>query len=569
MNLLYDETMRILSLSFRKLPFSSRETLLRLTSAWFAAVLLTGTYRIIAWPRPALHTWILAVLPPPEPLLLFGILTYPGIKFIRRFAWIPVSFTLGLFIAWNIGEVVYRWNFRGHFIPLDDFKLLPGLFGMITRIDWFRAPAGTVFLYILTFIVVTLLGALLLRIITGASRTVNRTAGITAIAAALLQSLLFFSETPSRLLTRSFFSPAPESPQAADHLVTRQSAPGAAESEAARRAFEALERPSSHAYPGIADGDIHLIIIESYGHTLFTNPAHRERIAPVYRSVAGRLETADWKSRSGFLHSPAYGGRSWLADTTLVTGRRMANQRLYDEHIHTGEPHLIGQMAAAGYHTVFAAPGTRRTPQDWADYYGYDSYIIEGDFDYKGPFISFGRLSDQFLLDAAGRRHAKLGRPLFLTAQLVSSHVPFERIPEYIEDWNRLGDGSLYHTEGIREFSNNWLTGSEYPEGYIFSIQYVFESILGYIERYVDEKSLIILVGDHQPRFPISERTATYGVPLHFLSQNADALSPLPAELFSTGFIPGDTLPLQPMENFPALLNRILQPAGALSRYLR
>ena len=159
-------------------------------------------------------------------------------------------------------------------------------------------------------------------------------------------------------------------------------------------------------------------------------------------------------------------------------------------------------MNPAGYRTVYAAPGTRRTPDDWKAFYGFDDYLIEGDFGWNGPFISFGEMSDQYFLDFVGRRYADSEQPVFLSALMVSSHVPFVRIPEYIDDWNRLGDGSLYNSEGIRRFNNNWLTGSEYPEGYVYSMSYVFDTILGYLERYVDEDALVVIVGDHQPRTP-------------------------------------------------------------------
>jgi hypothetical protein len=64
----------------------------------------------------------------------------------------------------------------------------------------------------------------------------------------------------------------------------------------------------------------------------------------------------------------------------------MTNQRVFDDHIYTGDANLPGQMSAAGYRTVYAAPGTRRTPEDWKNYYGYDDLIIEGDFGWEGPF---------------------------------------------------------------------------------------------------------------------------------------------------------------------------------------
>jgi phosphoglycerol transferase MdoB-like AlkP superfamily enzyme len=226
-------------------------------------------------------------------------------------------------------------------------------------------------------------------------------------------------------------------------------------------------------------------------------------------------------------------------------------------------------MSAAGYHTVYAAPGTRRTPEDWKAYYNYDEYLIKGTMGWNGPFISFGDMSDQYFLDFVGRRYAEMEQPFFLTALLVSSHVPFVRIPEYFEDWDLLGDGTIYQTEGIRKFNNNWLTGSEYPEGYVYSIEYVMKTILGYIERYVDDDALVVIVGDHQPRIPISETTATSGVPLHFLSRSAPRLEPLYSRGLTPGFVPEDSQDLRPMEDFPDLLNAVLQPAGALSQYMQ
>jgi hypothetical protein len=177
-------------------------------------------------------------------------------------------------------------------------------------------------------------------------------------------------------------------------------------------------------------------------------------------------------------------------------------------------------------------------------------------------------MSDQYFLDFLGRRFAGRETPLFLSALMVSSHVPFVFIPEYFEDWDRMGDGSIYRSEGIRRFDNNWLEGSEYPEGYVYSIDYVLKTISGYMDRYVDGDSLVVIVGDHQPRTPISENTATYGVPIHFLSRNPAALAPLAKLGLEPGFRPADDSPLLPMESFPSLLNTVLAPEGILARYM-
>ena len=554
----------------------------RIAASLAAATLLIGSFRFIAWPRPSWQTTFLTILPLPEILIILGCLLATNNGRSKGAVAIPLSLYLGILTAWNGGELFYRWNYREHFALFDDIGLLPSLVSMVSRLDWFRTPWGIITTYTLSLMLIMILGGSLYRIFSRAGRILYRrmesrgtargfsrsTVGAVIVGIAVLQAAVFPTETPTLLLAGSIIArirPAAP-PRTAETPVLP--APTREEIAEARSAFVTIESRIEHAYPGIADSDIHLFIVESYGHTLFTNPIHRSNISDTYRRTSENLEVRGWSAVSGFLHSPAYGGRSWLADSTLLTGRRMSNQRQYDEHIYTGEPNIVGQMGAAGYQTVYAAPGMRRAPREWRDFYGFDEYLIEGDMGWNGPSISFGEMSDQYLLDFVGRRYVEDEHPLFLAVLMVSSHVPFVFIPEIVEDWDLLGDGSIYRSEGIRRFDNNWLGGSEYPEGYVFSIDYALRSIVGYLDRYVDDDALVVIVGDHQPRTPISENSATYGVPIHFLSRNAAVLEPLETEGFSPGFRPEDESPLIPMEDFPTLLNMILQPRGALENYL-
>lgn len=528
-------------------------------TAWIAALLLIGSYRYIAWPRETLHSFILGILPVPEVMLLFSLLILLRVRTVSRLRWAPCAFYLGLLLLWNVGEIVYRWNYREHFSLFDDLYLLPGLLSMLSSTAWFNTVPGMVIIYILVTILTILIGMLLIKLIARGALILQdvrlyRQTGIFLLLLALVQAAFYSRETPTFLLLS-----LPKKPEIVEYPQFSRE-----EIESARIAYETIEERHEYSYPGIADGDVHLLVAESYGHTLFTNPVHKKNIAPVFEELSQKLDDLGWTVRSGFLDSPAFGGRSWLADATLITGLRMVNQQIFNNHIYSAQPNLSGQMGAAGYHTVYAAPGTRQTPEDWKAYYGYDEYLIEGDFGWMGPFISFGRMSDQYLLDFIGRRYSDSVSPVFLTALLVSSHVPFVQIPEYIDDWEDIGDGSIYKSGHIRQFRNNWLGGSEYPEGYVYSINYVLRSILGYIERYVDDEALVVIVGDHQPRTPISENTATSGVPLHFLSRSK-ALDTLDGDFFSQGFIPQDDLPLQAMEDFPRILKKVLQPAGALA----
>ena len=90
----------------------------------------------------------------------------------------------------------------------------------------------------------------------------------------------------------------------------------------------------------------------------------------------------------------------------------------------------------------------------------------------------------------------------------------------------------------LRRFDNNWLSGSEYPEGFIAGISYSLQSIRGYLNRYVEDGALAVIIGDHQPRIPISERDSTYSVPVHFLSRRPELLEILPDAWLSRSFVP-------------------------------
>jgi len=91
-----------------------------LITVWIVLLVAVGGFRFVAWPRPNWQTWILGIMPTPEALLLFGILLLIGSAETRRGYWIPVSLFLGLLVVWNVGEVVYRWNYRDHFVLVDD-----------------------------------------------------------------------------------------------------------------------------------------------------------------------------------------------------------------------------------------------------------------------------------------------------------------------------------------------------------------------------------------------------------------------------------------------------------------
>jgi len=319
-----------------------------------------------------------------------------------------------------------------------------------------------------------------------------------------------------------------------------------------------------YALPGIEDADIHLFVVESYGHTLFSREAHRTLIMPVYRELEQKLEASGYHVISSFVKSPAFGGRSWLADATILTGVWAKNQAVYDALFDGTHTSLVMDLKEAGYNTLLAAPGTTVMEDAWHALFPYDRALLQDDFNYRGRKFSFGGgMTDQFILDTVRRFREQnnasgvlLGQPGFYNYVLVSSHVPFNVLPPYIDDWDRIGDGGVYYDYPRRIFDNNWLTGGEYPEGYTGSIEYSLRAVTDYLIQYVGTHAISLVMGDHQPRIPISERESTYLVPVHILSRDESLINGFVPYGFQPGLTPDNPPPLR-MDELRAMLMKV------------
>ena len=477
-------------------------------------LLLTGSFR---WFSPEQSQGgLLSLVPVPELLLVMVLLVVSRTKPLGWLGRLGVPI-LGWLLLWNAGESFYRYFYRERFSPVHDLRYLSGLVSMLSGSDFWMSFTGTVLLAVFLFLVVLVLGRLLSGWLQHILKDLDGRWIPLLLIAASLQLVLIPGEVPSAILAEG------ADPEPVPVFFSGESAiPG-----------EAIPEET-----GFADADVHIFIIESYGHTLFSNPSYREVRTRLYPVLDRELEADGWQMRSGFMRSPAFGGRSWLADATILTGIQIDTQELYDRLPASGGRNLTHFFEDAGYFRLLAAPGTSQAGEQWRNYYRFDRYLFRYDFDYQGPFVSFGAMPDQFLLYRSGELIRELEEPVFAVYTLVSSHVPFEVIPEYVPDWDLLGDGSIFSRAYLRRFDNNWLSGSEYPEGFIAGISYSLQSIRGYLNRYVEDGALAVIIGDHQPRIPISERDSTYSVPVHFLSRRPELLEILPDAWLSRSFVP-------------------------------
>jgi hypothetical protein len=283
---------------------------------------------------------------------------------------------------------------------------------------------------------------------------------------------------------------------------------------------------------------IYNFVIESYGAIVF----HDERIerwsASEYDALLAALEDAGYTVRTGYLDAPVFGGSSWMAQHSLLCGAWIDSQERFESSFLIKAPCLPELLNAAGYRTVIAAANTTFQEDRYERKFPFDAYYFRDDFGYRGMRYGWSFVPDQFVIHVIDKREVKphAGAPIFVHYQLTTSHHPWNMIPPYIEDWDLSGDGSREFVADGTTFENRFISGRHYKRGYWGTIEYSLRTIAGYAASLEDDDALIFILGDHQPRHPLSDMHADpWWVPVHVLSRNPDRVAPF-AEL---GYVEG------------------------------
>jgi len=289
----------------------------------------------------------------------------------------------------------------------------------------------------------------------------------------------------------------------------------------------------------VQGADVLLIFVESYGATTWDHPAAVKVLASVRDRFAADVRDTGRSVVSGFVESPTFGGGSWLAHISFLTGLEIrddeSNMRLMTQHRET----ILTTFSEKGYKTIAVMPGMS---QPWPEgaFYGFTDIYDYYRLDYKGPSFGWWDVPDQYSLyklDAlalAPRPH----QPVFAFFPTVSTHAPFVPTPPYQPDWSRLGSPKPFDDAALAaswDQTPDWLN---LEHGYLQSIGYAFESFGGYLRQRPDRDLVMILIGDHQPPALVSGEGATWDVPVHVIANRTTRLAVLDA-LRSRGFRSG------------------------------
>jgi hypothetical protein len=322
--------------------------------------------------------------------------------------------------------------------------------------------------------------------------------------------------------------------------------------------------PSGSLLSRLKGVDVLVVFVESYGRTALDTPAYAALIGPTLKEFDATLTAHGFAARSAWAVSPTFGGESWLAHSTLLSGLWIENQRRYQSLLRSKRATLISDFKRAGWRTVGVMPEITMGWPD-ADFFGYDAFYGAKQLAYAGAPFGYMAMPDQYALTAFNAREfASTDRPpLMAQIALISSHIPWAPIPEFVA-WDQVGDGSIFTTARSPETAETlWRTPARVPLFYARSIDYVLHTLMSFIATYGRDNTLMIVLGDHQPVSFITGPGADHDVPIHLIARDQALLDRLAAD-WTKGMTPEDKSPVLPMDGLRArLLEVFTQSAEA------
>lgn len=305
-------------------------------------------------------------------------------------------------------------------------------------------------------------------------------------------------------------------------------------------------------------GDVFVIFFESQGALVFDDPRFAIPLADDFAGLERLLVAAGWQIASARVESSTFGGGSWLAHSSVLSGLRIADQSSYYDLLTSDRATVVNRFAAAGYRSVALMPGVRHA---WPEgrYYGFDRILDANGLKYRGPAYGGWVIPDQYSLHRLHQLEiASANRPpLLVVFPTINSHAPFAPLPPYHPDWNDVAVGSDTTPSSDTVALSARLDGSSLATAYVHSVRYNLAVLGGYLQQFAPANSLLLVLGDHQPPAIVAGRDSSWQTPVHVFSRNPELIRAFQAAGFQAGIKPGATA-LGGIESLGPLLLRVL-----------
>lgn len=290
----------------------------------------------------------------------------------------------------------------------------------------------------------------------------------------------------------------------------------------------------------LGGGDLFVIFFESYGALVFDDPRFAVPLAGDFATFEHSLEASGWRVVSARVESSTFGGSSWLAHSSLLSGLRIADQGDYQDLLASDRDTLASRLAAVGYRTISVMPGLKYA---WPEgqFYRFDRiYNAEG-LRYPGPAYGWWVIPDQYSLyhvhqtEVAPAGHT----PLLVFYPTINSHAPFAPLPPYRPDWSVFDAPPTAAVVAEAMELNHRLDGRELASAYLQSVRYNLAVLGGYLRQYAPTNALLLVLGDHQPPAVVGGREIPWQVPVHLFSRDPALIEAFEQAGFRSGITPG------------------------------
>jgi hypothetical protein len=397
------------------------------------------------------------------------------------------------------------------------------------------------------------------------------------LAAVAALTLSFVAYVPDARDTRWFFTlPVAPTLQQQGRLLLRVLLPAHGEAVLGTGpAFDGTLKGLSANNGAGPQADVLLLFAESYGAVSFDLPPVAAALATPRARLAQALADSGRGVVSARVRSPTFGGGSWLAHASLLSGLPMTEPGHHDLLLASQRPTLVSHFARHGYRTVGWLPGIKRAWPEGA-FYGYTRLADDAHIGYAGPDFGYWRIPDQAAMallheqelarfDVPGSLLPPSPRsPRFMVFPTISTHAPFQPLAPFVDDWARLNSPSAYTADQAAAALGAPLAMKQPLAHYISGLRYQFDWLTSYLQHQAPRPLVVVLVGDHQPPALVAGPGASWDVPVHVISDDPALLRRLQA----TGFAEGLQLPthvLGPMHELTGLLLRAFDGPAALS----
>lgn len=308
--------------------------------------------------------------------------------------------------------------------------------------------------------------------------------------------------------------------------------------------------------------DVWLLFLESYGAVTYDEPSIARAVAPARDELAHAAAETGRHIVSAYASSPTFGGGSWLAHASFMSGVEVRDTGDYMLLLTQDRATWPKRFEEAGYRAIAVMPGMRSA---WPEgsFYGFDTIYDERALDYRGPDFGWWRIPDQFSLARAADLEARNDShaPLLVFMPTINTHIPFLPVPPYQADWQRVLKDEPYPADDVKAslaVTPDWeALGGPYAQSFVYTFTY----LAGYVRSHAGADETLILLGDHQPAASVAGVGARWDVPVHVVTARADVA----AALVAAGFVEGVALAPQqrPIGTLPQLSVLLLETFSA------